>query len=60
MMTGVYELKKLGSKQTKDGWDVTLRVHPEDFDSALVTSPVGTVLNIPKDAITEDRYDEPT
>lgn len=58
-MTGTYELKKLGSVQDKDGWKVTLRVHPEDFESPLVTSPVGTVLNVPKDAITEERYDDP-
>lgn len=51
----VYELKKMGCKQNKDGWDVTLRVHPEDFDSPLVSSPAGTVLNA---TVTEERYED--
>lgn len=43
-MSREYELKKVGCRQDKDGgWLVTLRIHIEDRDSALVLAPAGTV-----------------
>ncbi len=50
-----YELKKVGCRQDKDGgWLVTLRVHLEDRDSALVLAPAGTCFVGP---LKEELYD---
>ncbi len=52
-----YELKKVGCRQDKDGgWLVTLRVHTEDRDSALVLAPAGTCFGGP---LSELDYDNP-
>ncbi len=49
-----YELKKVGCRQDRDGgWLVTLRVHLEDRDSALVLAQAGTVFSGP---LKEEQY----